>query len=181
MAKIKSTLDLIMEKTKHLSLNTEEKDALEKQQLNQRVQAPLARYLNGERDANHLAHELDLLPPETIEEGRRLCLGLLLDRLSPLESNRRILSAVEKLLGERARERWEKTIAPIERRFLDDHRKACEAAADRGREALAAVGLKGPALLVRVDEQDRAWKEEQEVRIQAFRAGVKTGLQDPQM
>ena len=181
MAKIKSTLDLIMEKTKHLSLNTEEKDALEQQQLNQRVQAPLVRYLKGERDANYLAHELDLLPPETIEEGKKLCLGLLMDRLSPLEDNQRILAAVEKLLGEAGRERWKETIAPIEKRFLDDLRKAREEAADRCTEALAAVGLKGPALLARVDEQDPAWKEEQGARIQAFRASVKTGLQDPQI
>jgi len=48
MAKIKSTLDLIMEKTRHLSLNEEEKDALEQQQLSHQVQTPLARYLLGE-------------------------------------------------------------------------------------------------------------------------------------
>jgi len=181
MAKIKSTLDLIMEKTKHLSLNTEEKDALEQQQLNQRVQTPLVLYLKGERDANYLAHELDLLPPETIEEGKRLCLGLLMDRLSPLEDNQRILPAVEKLLGKAGRERWEETITPIERRFRDDLRKARGEAADRCREALAAAGLKGPAVLPRVDEEDPAWKEKQETRIQAFRASVKTDLQDPQI
>ena len=145
------------------------------------MQAPLARYLKGERDANHLAHELDLLPPETTEEGKRLCLGLLMDRLSPLEDNQRILAAVEKLLGEAGRERWEETIAPIERRFLDDLRKAREEATDRCQEALAAAGLKGPALLARMDEQDPTWKEEQETRIQAFRASVKTGLQNRQM
>jgi len=177
MAKIKSTLDLIMEKTQHLSLNEEEKDALEQQQLSQRVQAPLVRYLKGERDANYLAHELDLLPPETIEEGKRLCLGLLIDRLSPLEDNQRVLSGVEKILGETGRESWERTIAPIQRRFLDDLRKTREEAADRCRKALAAVGLEGPALLPRVNEQDPTWKEEQEARIQAFRASVRAGLQ----
>jgi hypothetical protein len=170
-----------MEKTEHLSLNTEEKSALEQQQLSRRVQAPLVRYLKGERDANSLAHELDLLPPETIEKGKRICLGLLMDRLSPLEDNQRILAGVEKILGEAGRERWERTIEPIQRRILDDLRKAREAAADRCREALSAAGLKGPALLARVDEQDPAWKEEQEARIQAFRASVKTGLQDPQI
>jgi hypothetical protein len=170
-----------MEKTKHLSLNEEEKDALEQKQLSQRVQAPLLRYLKGERDANYLAHELDLLPPETIEEGKRLSLELLMDRLSPLEDNQRILAAVEKLLGETGRERWEKAVSPLQRRFLDDLRKAREAAADRCREALAAAGLKGPALLPRVDEKDPAWKKERETRVQAFRASVKTVLQDPQM
>ena len=178
MAKIKSTLDLIMEKTKHLSLNEEEKNALEQKELSQRVQTPLVRYLKGERDANYLAHELDLLPPESIEEAKRLCLDFLMDRLSPVEDNQRILAAVEKLLGAAARERWEKMFAPLQSRFLDDLGKAREQAADRCREALAAAGLKGPALLPRVDEKDPTWKEEQEARLQALRAGLKNALQD---
>ena len=181
MAKIKSTLDLIMEKTRHLSLNEEERDALEQQQLRQRVQASLVRYLKGERDANYLAHQLDLLPPENREEGKKLSLELLTDRLSPLKDNQRILEAVEKLLGEAGRERWQKVLGPLQRRFVDDLRQAREAAADRCREALAAAGLKGPALLARVDEKDPTWREEQETRTQAFRASVKTGLQNCQM
>ncbi len=88
---------------------------------------------------------------------------------------------MESLLGEAGLERWEKTVAPLERRCRDDLQKAREAAAERCREALTAAGLKGPALLARVDEQDPTWKEEQEARIKAFHASVKTGLQDPQM
>jgi hypothetical protein len=178
MAKIKSTLDLIMEKTKHLSLNEEEKNALEQKELSQRVQAPLVLYLKGERDVNYLAHELDLLPAESMEEAKRLSLEFLMDRLSPVEDNQRIFAAVEKLLGEAARERWEKMMAPLQSRFLDDLGKAHKAAADRCREALAAAGLKGPALLPRVNEQGPAWKEEQEACVQAFRAGLKSALQD---
>jgi len=101
-----------------------------------------------------------------------------MDQLSPREDNQRILAAVEKLLGEAGRENWEKVLAPLQRRFLDDLRQAREQAADRCREALAAAGLKGPALLARADEQDPTWKEEQETRIHAFRASVKTGLQN---
>jgi len=65
--------------------------------------------------------------------------------------------------------------------FCTSAEQAREAAADRCREALAAAGLKGPALLARVDEQDPTWKEEQETRIQAFRTSVKTALQDLQI
>jgi hypothetical protein len=179
MAKIRSTLDLIMEKTRHLSLNEEEKIELEQEQLSRRVQAPLVRYLKGERDANHLVHELDLLPPETIEEGKRICQGLLMDRLGPQEDNQPILAAVEKIFGEAGRERWEKVLVPLQRRFLDSLRQAREEAADRCREALTAAGLRGAAVLPRVDEEDPTWKEELETRLQAFRTGIKTGLQDP--
>ena len=178
MAKIKSTLDLIMEKTKHLSLNEEEKNALEQKQLSQRVQALVVPYLKGERDANYLAHELDLLPSESIEEGKRISLDLLLERLSPLEDNQRILLAVEKLDGEAARDRWEKMIAPLRSGFLDDLGRAREEATHRCLEALAAAGLKGPALLPRLNETDPVWKNEQEARLESFRASLKKALQD---
>lgn len=180
MAKIKSTLDLIMEKTKHLSLNDEEKEALEQQQLAQRVQAPLLRYLQGERDANSLAHELDNLPPEKREEGKRLCLQILMDRLSPFEENTRILAGVEALRGDTERERWENTVVPLEKQYQEELRQAREEAATRFREALAAEGLKGSAILPRVDDSDPFWKQEREKRIKAFRESVRTGLNDPQ-
>lgn len=181
MAKIKSTVDLIMEKTRHLSLNAEEKAALENQKLSRRVQALLMRYLKGERDAHYLAHELDQLPAGSREKGKRLCVGLLMDRLSPFEDNQRILAAAGHLLGETERERWEKTLAPIERQVRDDLQKAREQAADLSREALAEAGLQGPALLPRPDEEDPFWKEEREQRVQAFHVRVNKALNHPQM
>lgn len=180
MAKIKSTLDLIMEKTKHLSLDDEEKKALEQQQLTQRVRPPLLRYLQGERDANSLAHELDTLSPEKLEEGKRLCLEILMDRLSPFEDNTRVLAGVEALNGDTEREHWEKTVVPLEKQYQEDLRQAREEAGSRFREALAAEGLKGSAILPRVDDRDPFWKEEREKRIKAFRESVRTGLNDPQ-
>ena len=180
MAEIKSTLDLIMEKTKHLSLNEEEKQALEQQELNQRVQVPLLRYLKEERDADHLAHELDSLPPEKREEGRSLCLDLFVDSLSPFEDKTRILAGVERLLGKTGRERWEKIIAPLEREYQEEREKAQAEATSRLREDLATAGLRGSALVPCVDEQSALWREEKEKSTKAFRDRVKKGLNDPQ-
>lgn len=181
MAKVKSTIDLIMEKTGHLSLTKEEKNAFEEQQLRRRVQAPVARYLRGERDVNYLAQELDGLPSKTDQEGKRLCLGFLLDGLSPLKDNERVFAAVGRLLGETERRRWEETVAPLEAEYRRDLLEAREHAADRCRKALAALGLKGSALLPRPDEEDPSWKEEQEQRLMAFHARLKTALGNPQM
>jgi hypothetical protein len=61
----------------------------------------------------------------------------------------------------------------LETECLQDLRKAWEEAAAQGREVLAAAGLKGPALLPRVSEQDPAWKEKREARLQAFHADLK--------
>ena len=180
MAEIKSTLDLIMEKTKHLSLNDEEKQALERKQLNQRVQVPLLHYLKEERDADHLAHELDSLPLEKREEGRRLCLELLVDSLSPFEENTRILAGVERLLGKTGRERWEEIVLPLEKECQEEREAAQAEAANRLRETLAAEGLRGSALLPYVDGESPHSREEKERSTQAFRARVKKGLNDPQ-
>jgi hypothetical protein len=180
MGEIKSTLDLIMEKTKHLSLNEEEKQALEKQQLNQQVQVPLLRYLKEERDADYLAHELDSLPPEKREEGRRFCLELFVDSLSPFEENTRVLAGVERLLGKTGRERWEKLISPLKREYQEEREKAQAEVTSGLREILATAGLRGSALLPCVDEQSPLWREEKEKSTKAFRARVRTGLNDPQ-
>ena len=180
MAEIKSTLDLIMEKTKHLSLNAEEKQAFEHQQLNQRVQAPLLRYLKEERDANYLAHELDSLPPEKREEGRRLCLELFIDSLSPFEDNTRILAGVERLLGKAERERWEKIVAPLARECQDEREKAQAEAANQLQETLATAGLRGSALLPCTNEKSSLSSDERDRSTKAFRARVKEGLDDPQ-
>ncbi len=181
MAKVKSTMDLIMEKTKHLSLNEEEKNALDRQDLHRRVQALLIPYLRGERDANHLVRELDRFPPDTVEEGRRRCLEFLRERISPFEDKERILSAVAALVSDAERERWDREIAPLETECLQALRDAWEASADRCREDLAGAGLRGPALLPRVREQDPAWKEEREAHIQAFHSGLKRVLGPSQM
>jgi hypothetical protein len=181
MAEIKSTLDLIMEKTKHLSLNDEEKLALEQQQLIQRVNVPLLHYLKGERDAEYLAQELDSLPPEKREEGRRLCIELLIDSLSPFEDNTRTLAGVERLLGKTGRERWEKTLIPLKKEYQEEREAAHAEAASCLLEALAAAGLRGSALLPHVNEESPPSREEQERSTLAFRARVKKVLNDPQI
>jgi len=180
MAEIKSTLDLIMERTKHLSLNEEEKQALEQQELNQLVMVPLLRYLKEERDADYLAHELDSLPLEKREEGRRLCLELFIDSLSPFEDNKRMLAGVERLLGKTGRERWEKIVVPLEKEYQEQREAAQAEAARRLRETLAAEGLSGSALLPYVDGESPHSREEKERSTQAFRARVKKDLNDPQ-
>ena len=180
MAQIKSTLDLIMERTKHLSLNEEEKQALEQQELNQLVMVPLLRYLKEERDADYLAHELDSLPLEKREEGRRLCLELFIDSLSPFEDNKRMLAGVERLLGKTGRERWEKIVVPLEKEYQEQREAAQAEAARRLRETLAAEGLSGSALLPYVDGESPHSREEKERSTQAFRARVKKDLNDPQ-
>ena len=176
MAKIKSTLDLIMEKTKHLSLSEEERQALEEQELNKRVQALLVRYLNEERGADFLAHELDRLPPGKGEEGRRLCRELLAATLSLFGDDERVFGAVGRLFGLEERERWEKAVAPLKRRFREALAGARQEAGTRCLQDLATLGLKGPALLPCVNDESPFWREEEDKQAGTFQQAVKAAL-----
>ncbi len=180
MAKIKSTLDLILEKTKHLSLSEEERQVLEEQELNKRVQALLYRYLNEERDADFLARELDQLPGGKVEEARRLCRKLLAATLSPFEDEGRVFDAVGRLFGQEERDRWEKVVAPLKRQFREALAGARLKAGTRCLEDLAKLGLQGPALLPSVNDESPFWREEEEEQARTFQQALKEALDVPQ-
>ena len=111
MAKIKSTLDLIMEKTGHLSLNAEEKEEMKREERVRRIRGIVAPFLNGEKDVNLLMRELDRLPPEDREENRGFCLEQLRDALDPLAGNERALLGLEKIAGTEERVLWEERLS----------------------------------------------------------------------
>lgn len=176
MAKIKSTLDLIMEKTKHLSLSEEEKRALEEQELSKRVQASLFRYLNEERDADFLAHELDHLPVGKGKDGRSICRELLAAAISPSGDDERVFEAVGRLFGQQERERWQEAVAPLKRQYREALEGDRREVGKRCLEDLAALGLKGPALLPCVNDESPFWREEKEKHVKTFQKVVKEAL-----
>ncbi len=94
MAEIKSTLDLIMEKTRDMSLTEEEKKAIQYREMEGKVRGLLTRYADGLIEFDNFADEIktfeehdqsmvqDILVQETLariapETDNRLCLGIL--------------------------------------------------------------------------------------------------------
>ena len=61
MSEIKSTLDLVMEKTRHLTLTQEEKEAQKRIEVNKRLQGFLQKYQNNLLKKENLKKELDNL------------------------------------------------------------------------------------------------------------------------
>ena len=61
MSEIKSTLDLVMEKTRHLTLSQEEKKAQERIEVNKRLQGFLQKYQDNLLKKENLKKELDNL------------------------------------------------------------------------------------------------------------------------
>ena len=61
MGEIKSTLDLVMERTKNLSLSDEEKQAQKQKEVESRIRGLLQKYLDGWLDKNQLKIDYESL------------------------------------------------------------------------------------------------------------------------
>jgi hypothetical protein len=96
MAEIKSTIDLVMEKTKELKLTEEERKALEAEELQKTAQAMVRRFLHGELSIE----EMERKAVESSEGLREALLGEFIQRLD-LSSTEffPILEALERLGG----------------------------------------------------------------------------------
>lgn len=175
MAEIKSTLDLIMEKTRHLSMNEDEKSALKNQELAQKVRGIAHAFLRGDKNIRFFVQEMNRFPPDQQEEARRLCLDCFLEQITPFDDNHRPLKGVENLLDKAAREHWDNTLGEMKKTVLEKQARVLEAVEEQTRQVLASKGLQGPALLPG-SEQSPRWKEEREKLVETFRASVKNTL-----
>ncbi len=175
MSEIKSTLDLIMEKTRHLSMNQEEKESVKKQELARKVRGIISLFLSEERDATYLDHQMKLLAEDDKNEGNKICKNLLIERIHSFEDNQRVLAGVEKLLGENERDRWEGIIEKLKTPLMAESEKTRLESESHFREILAAEGLRGPAILPR-PEKDPLLKEEKERVAKAFEQALRTEI-----
>lgn len=175
MSEIKSTLDLIMEKTRHLSMNEEEKSSLKQKELSRKVRGMALTFLQGEKNVKVFVQEMNALPSEQQQEAHRLCLDCFLERLTPFGNNARILTGVENLLGRTEGERWEAVVREMKKNIQEKQTGLLEKAEIEALQFLASRGLQGPALLP-VIKESRFWKEEEEKLVEAFQKSVQREL-----
>lgn len=177
MAKIKSTLDLILEKTKHLTPTAQEKEDFRQEEIAQEAKRRFFPYLREEKDLQPLAQWIEKLPPETGREARQICAELFAENLSPFEGNERVLDAVEKILGQKTRADWEAALSELGGAYGRLREEAWQRAAQRFLDRLAADGIRGPAIQP-CTEKSEEWKQEQatiRARFQAdFRAKIES-------
>ncbi len=176
MGEIKSTLDLIMEKTKHLSLNNEEKEIYKQKELDQKVRAAAIRFFNKERNADFLIRELGLLPEKNRQEGKKICLDLFMERLSPFEDNERILTGAAKLLDKAEYEQWQEVVSDIKNLYISKAEQAKKEVENQARGILASAGIQGPAVVPNTGDDSPFWKEEKEKIVKAFQDSIKKAL-----
>ena len=97
MSEIKSTLDLVMEKTKHLSMSGEEKKQQKRADFEKRLQGLLQHYADGALSAKALEEKINELEAEKKISDRRLVVGGVLGRIDPSQDNDRWLNRLSAL------------------------------------------------------------------------------------
>ncbi len=177
MAEIKSTLDLVMEKTRDLVLSREERKAMEREEQMKKVPAAVQRYLEGATSLERLLEELDDLPEHLKPEIRCLAKRCLLDALVLGEGGVRSRDALAALAEDRE-EPWREQLA----RLLEEHERSRREMLARIRaehlEALAAEGIRGDAVVVRPERSSQWGAVQQEFsrRLEEIRAAWRAQL-----
>jgi hypothetical protein len=175
LGQIKSTLDLILEKTKHLSLTEQEKATLKQEKFADEARRHILPFLSEQREIHALSQWIEQISKDAKEEALGICAKLFIESLSPFEGNERILAGVEKLFGREARARWESLLNRLRGEFTDLRQKALARAESRFRELLESEGVRGRAVIP-CAERTPEWNKEEEKLLARFQEAVQEGL-----
>ncbi len=153
MSEIKSTLDLIMERTKNLTLSDDEKKEIKRKELEERVRGWVQRYVDG--TLLHSTFEKEIAGE--IEKDLNLMKDILREditgRLDPDEDNDRLLAILETYVGIKRDVFVEK---------LDNFRSKADAEQMRMEDQLKArltdEGIMGSAVTPNINK-DPQWKD----------------------
>jgi len=99
MSEIKSTLDLVMEKTRHLTLSQEEKEAQKRIEVNRRLQGLLQKYQDNLLKKDNLKKELDSLKIAYELNVDEMLADLLLNNLKLDRDNTLFLELLSEIFG----------------------------------------------------------------------------------
>lgn len=99
MTEIKSTLDLVMEKTMHLSLSPEEKQELAAQEVENRIRGMLQKYLDGVLTPEELKNEYRSIKKDDKPTAKHILIKEIIGRLDMLKGNGPLLEVLDELGG----------------------------------------------------------------------------------
>ncbi|MFC1822351.1 hypothetical protein ACFL9T_06560 [Thermodesulfobacteriota bacterium] len=97
MAEIKSTLELIMEKTKGLTMSDEEKEAFQQKELEGKLRGSLQKVMEGRLKIERFKIELDTISQDKQAAARRFIIKDCISRIEPDRENARIIEVLGQL------------------------------------------------------------------------------------
>ncbi len=152
MGEIKSTLDLVMEKTRHLTLSQEEKDAQKKVEVHKRLKGLVQKYQENLLRKDRLEKELDILKKTYAMNVDQILLNLLLSSLEPGRHYKMYIELLNEICG--------LNVSGLEKIFQDFKGTVKSATEKRVNEIKADLEKKrfisGAAVVPNL-ERDREW------------------------
>jgi hypothetical protein len=152
MGEIKSTLDLVMEKTRHLTLSREEKDAQKKVEIHKRLKGLVQKYQDNLLKKEQLEKELDSLKKTYDMNVDEIWLNLLLSSLEPGRHYKMYLELLNEIYG--------LNVSGLEKIFQDFKGAVKSATEERVREIKAGLAkqrfISGAAVVPNL-ESDSEW------------------------
>ncbi len=99
MGEIKSTWDIVLEKTKGLKITSRDRERIKKGELTSRIHAIFHKYMDDQGNQAYLKRELEGLRAEERKVVERELLLQLLDAIDLSKDNRTVITGIETLKG----------------------------------------------------------------------------------
>lgn len=99
MAEIRSTLDIIMEKTRNLSLTENEKKAFQEKDIKGKVKGLMMKFQEGFFDLDRLKNEINRFKEQDQKIVKQTLIKECADRIDPERDNQQILDVLNHVLG----------------------------------------------------------------------------------
>ena len=146
MGEIKSTLDLVLEKTRNLTLSEEEKRNLAREELDKRVRGMVGKYLDNLLPSNRLKEELDNIGSDEPDLPYKLFAKQLLARVDLDADMSAILSALKEVVGFDAA-----ALDALQQEYKAEKETARRSFAEETLSELKEKGVSGSAVVPNLD------------------------------
>ncbi|MEJ2095791.1 MAG: hypothetical protein P8Y38_01315 [Deltaproteobacteria bacterium] len=167
MGEVKSTLDLVMERTRHLSLSEDERDRQKRTDFEKRLQGLLLRYAEDAIKPNELHQHIASLQTEMKIRDEKLLLDAVFKRIDPDADNGRWMSLLADSVPE--------ALSSLKQILAHYHRKRNDLLAAGGRRVQKRLdeqhAIRGSAVVPNA-EKDSQYVEQ----VDRLKAEVQSGI-----
>ena len=167
MGEIKSTLDLVLEKTKNLTLSSEEKEEQKQKEIENRIKGMMQKYQDGMFSKNQLITDYEILKKDyNISRNNALIIEII-KRIEPNQDNQPLIEVLQECCAVDTAD-----IETIIENFRKTYLTASQNRMERLREDLAQqYKIAGSAVLPNLDA-DTQWRQ----KTREMRAGYEDQL-----
>jgi len=160
VGEIKSTWDIVLEKTKTLEITSKDREQIKRAGLNAKIHAILNRYMDSRGNREYLKDGLEGLREEEREVVKRELLLQFMDSIDLAKDNGKAIAGIETLKGEKVAKVLRK-LRLLTSEYRSSREKKAREIEEVLRQTLAAMGISGSAVEPSL-EGKREWIEAME-------------------